>query len=164
MLREEPIADIFAKRRLGGRRHWSALPRPHFDEPVNPALRPHDIAKPQAWKCQLGKTADRQDVGVRIERHQRGNGPTREAQLAIIVVLDQERATLTGPTDQRQAPRKAELHAQWELARWSDQRERRVRIDLKPDVDAEALVVDRDRMDLKTFPGKRRASRDVGRV
>src|SRR6476659_6595461 len=88
MLREEAAANIFAKRRLGTRRNRGALLYPHLHQPVDPVLRPDDIAKPQAGECQLRKAANRQHVGIGIELYDGGDWPPREPQLAIVIVFD----------------------------------------------------------------------------
>ena len=90
-------------------------------------VRRHDEeAEAQRRKQRLAEAADIDHATVDVETVQAGNGPRAEAELAVVVVLDDPRARGARPCQQRQPPRQAHGHAERKLMRWRDVGETRI--------------------------------------
>jgi hypothetical protein len=143
---EVPLLHERGDDRGGGGRRLPVEQVAGGEERRNQGVRHHGVTEPQAGEQRLVERADVDDALLRVEALEGGERRAPVAELARIVVLDDECAAVARPAEQRQAPRHRQCHAGWELMRGRDEGGARPRRLAEPGGDDHPLAVDGHRM------------------
>ncbi|MNQ96148.1 hypothetical protein D3C85_1117410 [compost metagenome] len=140
MLVQFAIGDELGQRPLGERRRMPVADLLGPDHGVDERAWQHRIAQAHLRKGGLGKRANEGHQAILVHALQAIGGPALEAELAVVVVFDDNRAQCLGTSQQSLSARGGHRHAQGILVRRGHVDQPGV---VGNEVDADALVVNR---------------------
>ncbi len=120
VLREVSVADERREHRLRDRIAVRIRALLDGDQGVARPAGVDDEALAQRWEQALGEGSDVEDERVAVERLQRIERASAEAELAIVVVFDHDSVAAIGEVEQRRAPPQRKRDAGGRLVRWRD--------------------------------------------
>jgi hypothetical protein len=166
MSAQMPIADEGGGRRLQGGRHVPAHGRAHGQRRVEEPPRRHQEAQPHAGSQELAQRPhiDHPPAAVAVQRLQGRHRGTVVAELAVVVVLDDEPVRRLRPFQELEPAGEARHRAERVLVGRRHHREPRLGCQHPPGRDRDPLAVHRHRRQLQSRRQQRPARRRVAGV